>query len=124
MVLSLKLEVPLGTSLEVLMEGFVLTKQTEDKSSRMLEYYWGNLKQFTWYTERQGWSDDTRLITEWHSCCADIFILVGSSLVVYPAADIPQIALESGSKLVIINEGDTPLEGVCHLRFREKAGEV
>jgi len=51
-------------------------------------------------------------------------MLWGNSQAVYPAADISQIALESGSKLVIINEGDTPLKGVCHLRFGEKAGEA
>jgi hypothetical protein len=43
---------------------------------------------------------------------------------VYSAANILQIALESSSGLVIINEGDALLEGVCHLRFGEEAGEV
>lgn len=66
MVLSLKLEAPLGTSLKALVEGFILTKQTEDKSSSTVEYYRENLKRFIWYAERQGWSDDARLITEWH----------------------------------------------------------
>jgi NAD-dependent deacetylase len=61
---------------------------------------------------------------EWHSRHCDLFIVVGSSLVVYPAADMPRIALESGSKLVIVNQEDTPLDSACHLRFRERAGEV
>ncbi len=61
---------------------------------------------------------------EWHSRHADLFVVVGSSLVVYPAADMPRKALESGSKLVIINQEETPLDNVCHLRFRERAGEV
>jgi NAD-dependent SIR2 family protein deacetylase len=61
---------------------------------------------------------------EWHSRHCDLFIVVGSSLVVYPAADMPRIALESGSKLVIINQEDTPLESRCHLRFGERASEV
>jgi len=61
---------------------------------------------------------------EWHSRHSDLFIVVGSSLVVYPAAEMPRIALESGSKLVIINQQETPLDSVCHLRFRERAGEV
>lgn len=61
---------------------------------------------------------------ERHSRHSDLFIVAGSSLVVYPAADMPRIALQSGSKLVIINQGETPLDSVCHLRFQEAVGEV
>jgi NAD-dependent deacetylase len=53
--------------------------------------------------------------SEWHSQHCDLFIVVGSSLVVYPAADMPKIAVESGAKLVIINQGDTPFDRLCHL---------
>ena len=61
---------------------------------------------------------------EWHSHRSDLFIVAGSSLVVYPAADMPRIAVQSGSKLVIINQGETPLDDVCHLRFQEGVGDV
>jgi NAD-dependent deacetylase len=61
---------------------------------------------------------------EWHSQHCDLFIVVGSSLVVYPAADMPKLAVESGARLVIINQGDTPFDGVCHLRFKEIIGEI
>jgi len=61
---------------------------------------------------------------EEHSRRCDLFIVVGSSLVVYPAADMPRIALHSGARLVIINQGETPLDGSCHLRFTESSGEV
>jgi NAD-dependent deacetylase len=54
----------------------------------------------------------------------DLFIVVGSSLVVYPAADMPRVALECGSKLVIINQGETPFDRLSHLRFREPIGQV
>ena len=57
---------PPGTSLKSLVGGFVLTKQTEGKSPRTVEYYQENLKRFLWYAEKQGWSDDIRLLTEWH----------------------------------------------------------
>jgi NAD-dependent deacetylase len=50
--------------------------------------------------------------------------VVGSSLVVTPAADMPRIALESGARLVIINQGETPLDDVAHLRFQEQIGQV
>ena len=61
---------------------------------------------------------------EWHSEHSDLFIVAGSSLVVYPAANMPVIAFQSGSKLVIINKGETPLDKVCHLRFEEGVSEV
>jgi NAD-dependent SIR2 family protein deacetylase len=60
----------------------------------------------------------------WHSQHCDLFIVCGSSLVVTPAADMPRAALESGSRLVIINKGETPLDRVAHLRFNEGVGEV
>jgi len=59
-----------------------------------------------------------------HSQNCDLFIVVGSSLVVYPAADMPRVALEVGAKLVIINQGETPYDAEAHLRFSEKIGEV
>ena len=59
-----------------------------------------------------------------HSENCDLFIVVGSSLVVTPAADMPRVALESGSRLVIINQGETPLDRFTQLRFEEGIGEV
>ena len=55
-----------GTSLKSLVNGFVLTKQTEGKSPRTVEFYSENLKRFLWYASKQGWSDDIRMLTEWH----------------------------------------------------------
>lgn len=62
--------------------------------------------------------------SEWHSQHSDLFIVAGSSLAVYPAADMPKIAVESGARLVIINQGETPIDQLCHLRFTESIGEV
>ena len=59
-----------------------------------------------------------------HSSYCDLFIVVGSSLVVSPADDMPKVALRSGARLVIINQGETPMDRSCHLRFEEKIGEV
>jgi NAD-dependent deacetylase len=59
-----------------------------------------------------------------HSSYCDLFIVVGSSLVVSPANEIPKIALRSGARLVIINQEETPMDRICHLRFEEKIGEV
>jgi len=60
----------------------------------------------------------------YHSSHCDLFLVAGSSLVVSPANEMPRIALESGARLVIINQGETPLDKRCHLRFEERIGEV
>jgi NAD-dependent deacetylase len=59
-----------------------------------------------------------------HSKKSDLFVVVGSSLVVTPAADMPSEALATGAKLVIINEGSTPFDREAHLRFFEAIGAV
>jgi len=66
MVVALRPEVKPGTSLRSLVNGFILTKQTEGKSPRTVEFYSENLKRFLWYAQRQGWHDDIRMLTEWH----------------------------------------------------------
>jgi len=60
----------------------------------------------------------------WHSRNCDLFVVAGSSLVVMPAADMPKVAVQSGARLVIINQGETPLDRAAHLRFEERTGEV
>lgn len=59
-----------------------------------------------------------------HSRKSDLFVVVGSSLVVTPAAHMPKVALEHGAKLVILNQGDTPFDPYAHLRFHEEIGAV
>jgi len=59
-----------------------------------------------------------------HSKRADLFLAVGSSLVVTPAAGMPRVALHSGARLVIINQGETPLDSAAHLRFEERISDV
>jgi NAD-dependent deacetylase len=59
-----------------------------------------------------------------HSGKCDFFLVVGSSLVVTPAAHMPQEALNAGAKLAIINRGDTPYDAHAHLRFTEAIAEV
>ncbi len=68
---------------------------------------------------RRAYEDSLR-----HSRLCDCFVVAGSSLVVHPAATMPEIAHKAGAKLVIINRGETPLDRICHLRFWESTGEV
>jgi len=66
MVTDLKIQAPAGASLRALAKGFVLTKQTEGKSPRTVEYYQDHLRRFIWYATQQGWSDDIRTLDEWN----------------------------------------------------------
>jgi len=59
-----------------------------------------------------------------HSERSDVFLVVGSSLVVTPAAEMPGVALRAGARLAIINDGETPYDRVTHLRFHERIGDV
>ena len=58
----------------------------------------------------------------------DLMLALGSSLVVYPAAGIPEQAKRSGAKLVIINRDPTPMDGiadiVCHSSLGESLTEI
>lgn len=65
MVISTRPTARLGTSLKSLVKGFVLTKQTEGKSPRTVEFYSENLKRFLWFAEKQKWPEDIRMLTEW-----------------------------------------------------------
>lgn len=52
----------------------------------------------------------------------DLFIVVGSSLVVYPAAGFPELAKELGAKLVIVNREPTPLDSIADLVVHREIG--
>jgi len=54
----------------------------------------------------------------------DLFLSIGTSAVVYPAAALPQVAQASGAFLVEINPQVTELSGKADLSFREPSGEI
>ncbi len=62
--------------------------------------------------------------SQYHSERCDLFFAIGSSLVVSPANEFPRIAKEKGAKLVILNRGETPLDGLADLTFAEGISEV
>ncbi|MBL7062358.1 MAG: NAD-dependent deacylase [Dehalococcoidia bacterium] len=59
-----------------------------------------------------------------HSRHCDLFIVIGSTLIVYPAAYMPMYAVESGAKLVIINLSSTPMDSKATVHIDSKAGEA
>ncbi len=54
----------------------------------------------------------------------DLFLVAGSSLVVYPAANLPVIARQSGARLVIVNREPTPLDALADIAIRDEIGPV
>jgi NAD-dependent deacetylase len=54
----------------------------------------------------------------------DLFLVVGSSLVVWPAAGFPLMAKRNGARLVIINREPTDFDEIADLVVREDIGTV
>ena len=59
---------------------------------------------------------------EKEALACDLFIVLGSSLVVYPAAGFPELAHRNGAKLIIVNREPTPLDGIADLVLHEEIG--
>ncbi len=55
---------------------------------------------------------------------SDFMLVCGSSLVVYPAADLPLVAKEGGARLIIINRDPTPLDEIADLVIHESIGNT
>jgi NAD-dependent deacetylase len=55
---------------------------------------------------------------------ADLCLLIGTSGLVYPASDLPQLARRSGARLVEINPEPTALTNLCHLTLRMTAQDA
>jgi NAD-dependent deacetylase len=56
------------------------------------------------------------------STSCDLFIAIGSSLVVYPAASFPAVAKQNGSRLVILNREPTDLDYLADLVLNLEIG--
>jgi NAD-dependent deacetylase len=55
---------------------------------------------------------------------ANVFMVVGTSALVYPAAGLVRMARESGAHVVIVNPGPTPADGLAKWILRGPAGEI
>ncbi len=58
------------------------------------------------------------------SARADLFLAVGTSLGVYPAAGLPEHALANRARLVILNGESTPFDGAADAVLRDRIGQV
>lgn len=59
---------------------------------------------------------------EQETLACDLFLAIGSSLVVYPAAGFPSLAKRNGARLVIINRDPTPLDEIADLVLHSEIG--
>lgn len=59
-----------------------------------------------------------------HARTCDLLVVVGSSLTVRPAADLPRLAHQAGAALVIVNRDPTPLDGMADHVLQGEAGSL
>jgi NAD-dependent deacetylase len=55
---------------------------------------------------------------------ADVFLAIGTSALVYPAAGLVQVARQSGARVVIVNPDPTPADELADWILRGPAGEI
>jgi NAD-dependent deacetylase len=63
-------------------------------------------------------------LAEQHARRCDLMLALGTSLVVQPAASLVGLALRSGSRVVLVNRGETPYDRAVTLRVWTGIGEV
>ena len=61
---------------------------------------------------------------EAETLACDLFLVLGSSLVVYPAAGFPVMAKRNGARLAIVNREETELDGYADLVLHDEIGPV
>ncbi len=72
----------------------------------------------------QAMPQDQMMRAEAATLQCDLFLAIGSSLSVQPAAGFPLIAAQNGAKLVIINRDETPLDRYADLVLNEDIGDT
>jgi NAD-dependent deacetylase len=60
----------------------------------------------------------------WAATTCDLFLAVGSSLTVYPAAGLCDVAVRAGARFVVINAEPTPYDDLADAVLREPIGEI
>ena len=55
---------------------------------------------------------------------SDVMLVVGSSLVVYPAAEIPLEAVRSGARMLVVNAEPTPFDRLAEVVIHGRSGEI
>jgi NAD-dependent deacetylase len=71
----------------------------------------------------QAMPEEEMLRAQEHTLRCDLFIVIGSSLQVYPAAGFPELAKQLGARLVIVNREETPLDSLADLVVHREIGQ-
>ena len=66
--------------------------------------------------------DEPMRLAREETLACDLFLVAGSSLVVYPAAGFPALAKENGARLVILNRDPTELDRLADLVLNREIG--
>jgi len=61
---------------------------------------------------------------EAEALAADCFVVLGSSLVVYPAAGLPLLAKRNGARLIIVNRDPTEMDAIADIVVRDGIGDT
>jgi NAD-dependent deacetylase len=72
----------------------------------------------------QSMPEDAMLRAQEYTENSDLMLTIGSTLIVYPAAEFPKYAKERGAKLVILNREATPLDDIADLVIHDEIGPV
>jgi len=72
----------------------------------------------------QAMPQEAMRLAEVATLAADLFIVLGSSLVVYPAAGFPELAKRNGAALAIVNREPTGLDDIADLVIHHGIGDI
>ncbi|MFI4933831.1 MAG: NAD-dependent deacetylase [Caulobacterales bacterium] len=72
----------------------------------------------------QSMPDEPMARAEVETLACNLFLVLGSSLVVYPAAGFPQLAKENGAQLAIVNREPTDQDAIADLVLHEEIGTL
>ena len=75
------------------------------------------------------WFGETLPVDAWKKAeqellTCDVFISIGTSSLVWPAAGLPELAFKSGATIIQINPDNTPLDDISQFNLKGKAGEI
>jgi len=70
----------------------------------------------------QAMPDEPMARAQAETLACDLFLVLGSSLVVYPAAGFPMLAKRNGARLAIVNREPTDLDGFADLVLNDEIG--
>src|SRR3546814_7079017 len=72
----------------------------------------------------QAMPQDAMLCAQNATLAADLFLAIGSSLVVYPAAGFPILAKQNGTSLAILNRDPTDLDPIADIVLNAEIGQI